>query len=480
MGEDGNYKIKKPDRLTSTTLPFILFVIDYLAVLCAEETAFLLRDFITQNHLLHVSKLNFWVVFPCFFIIFIQLERLYQSRIQFWKVVERLFTVSIYSTLSIILLLYVAQAARYTSRLFIGLFWIFGFIYLIIGRLLAKWYVSHNSNLQVPLLIVGAGKTAELFLQGIIGEAGLGYRVIGFLEDKEVTIPMLQKYPVLGKFSQAEEIIKATGVQNVVIAAPGADQEELRKLINKVQALVKNLTIIPNLMEIPMSGIEAEGFLNEKIILLRLKNNLARPLNKFIKYSFDWALTLLGTIIISPLLLIICICIKLDSSGPVLFSHRRIGKDGKEFYCYKFRSMCQDAQAKLEEILAENEEVRTEWKKNFKIKNDPRVTKAGRFLRKTSLDELPQILNVLKGEMSLVGPRPIIEEELKRYGEYADDYLMVRPGITGMWQVSGRSDTTYDERVRMDSWYVRNWNLWLDVMLLWRTIKSVIQCKGSY
>ncbi len=480
MREDGNDKIENGNRLTSTTLTIILVAIDYLVVLCAEETAFFLRDFVTQNHLLHVSKLNFWVVFPCFFIIFIHLERLYQSRIQFWKVVERLFTVSVYSMLSIILLLYVAQAARYTSRLFIGLFWIFGFIYLIIGRLFAKWYIKHNSNLQVPLLIVGAGKTAELFLQGIMGEGGLGYKVIGFLEDKNVTIPFLKKYPVLGKFEQAEEIIKATGVEDVVIAAPGTDPEKLRDTINKIQALVKNLTIIPNLMEVPMSGIEAEGFLNERIIILRLKNNLARPLNKFIKYSFDWIATLIGTIVISPLLLIICIWIKLDSPGPILFGHRRIGKDGREFDCYKFRSMCRDAEARLEEILAENEEVRTEWKKNFKIKNDPRVTKVGKFLRKTSLDELPQIINVLRGEMSLVGPRPIVEEELARYGEYVDDYLMVRPGITGMWQVSGRSDTTYDERVRIDSWYVRNWNFWLDIMLLWRTIKSVFKCEGAY
>lgn len=480
MGEEGNHPIKNKAWMSSGALPVILIVIDYLAVLCAEETAFALRNFITQNHLLHVSNLNFWIVFPCFFIICIQLERLYQSRIQFWKVAERLFVVSVYSTLSIILLLYVAQAARYTSRLFIGLLWIFAFVYLIIGRFIAKWWLSNNPNLQVPLLIVGAGKTAELFIQGIMGEAGMGYKIVGFLEDGEMTIPSLQNYPVLGKFSEAEEIIRTTGIENVVIAAPGTEQEKLRALINKIQALVKNLIIIPNLIEIPMSGIEAESFLNEKIILIRLKNNLARPLNKFVKYSFDWIATALGMIAISPLLLLICICIKLDSPGPILFAHRRIGKDGKAFNCYKFRSMCKDAEARLEKILVEDEEVKEEWGKSFKIKNDLRVTKVGKFLRKTSLDELPQILNVLKGEMSLVGPRPIVGEELVRYGEYVDDYLVVRPGITGMWQVNGRSDTTYDERVRMDSWYVRNWNFWLDIMLLWKTIKTVFKCEGAY
>ena len=142
--------------------------------------------------------------------------------------------------------------------------------------------------------------------------------------------------------------------------------------------------------------------------------------------------------------------------------------------------MCVDAKEKLEQLLKTDPEARAEWEKDFKLKNDPRITKSGAFLRKTSLDELPQIFNVLKGEMSLVGPRPIIRDEMVRYGEYINDYLMVKPGITGMWQVSGRSDTDYKQRVQLDSWYVRNWSVWLDTMLLWRTMKIVAQCKGAY
>ena len=142
--------------------------------------------------------------------------------------------------------------------------------------------------------------------------------------------------------------------------------------------------------------------------------------------------------------------------------------------------MCVDAKEKLEQLLKTDPEARKEWEKDFKLKNDPRITKSGAFLRKTSLDELPQIFNVLKGEMSLVGPRPIIRDEMIRYGEYISDYLMVKPGITGMWQVSGRSDTDYKQRVQLDSWYVRNWSVWLDTMLLWRTGKIVFQCKGAY
>ena len=142
--------------------------------------------------------------------------------------------------------------------------------------------------------------------------------------------------------------------------------------------------------------------------------------------------------------------------------------------------MCIDAKEKRAELLANELKAKEEWGREFKLKDDPRVTKSGDFLRKTSLDELPQIFNVLKGEMSLVGPRPIIQEEVVRYGEYINDYYMVRPGITGMWQTSGRSDTTYAERVHMDTWYVRNWNVWFDIVLLWRTFKVVVRGKGAY
>ena len=158
----------------------------------------------------------------------------------------------------------------------------------------------------------------------------------------------------------------------------------------------------------------------------------------------------------------------------------RVGKDGKIFPCYKFRSMCVDAKEKLEELLQNDPEARAEWERDFKLKHDPRITKSGAFLRRTSLDELPQIFNVLKGEMSLVGPRPIIKDEMERYGNRIDDYLMVKPGIAGIWQCSGRSDTTYQERVQMDSWYVRNWSVWLDIMILWKTIEAVVAKKGAY
>ena len=472
--------LQKINKYTNIILPFVLICVDYIAIVCAEELAFNFRNFYTGNRSLHISWLNFWIVFPLLYLIFLNIEQLYNRRAQFWQIIQKLFITSCYAVTSIIILLYIARIAGSTSRMFIAVFWILSFILLVIFRYIVKKILEKYQLLQIPVLIIGAGKTAELLVQGIKNDAGMGYKIIGLLEDNKVEKGILENYPVLGKFSDAEQVITKYNINHVFIAAPGLEQGKLTKLIYKVQPLVKSMGVIPNLVGVPMGGIEAESLFNEKLMLLRLKNNLARPINRWIKTIFDYVLTITGTIAILPILIVIALWIYKDSPGPVIFKHRRIGKNGKEFNCYKFRSMCVDAKEKLEQLFKANPEAKAEWEKDFKLKNDPRITKSGSFLRKTSLDELPQIFNVLKGEMSLVGPRPIIRDEMIRYGEYINDYLMVKPGITGMWQVSGRSDTDYKQRVQLDSWYVRNWSIWLDTMLLWRTGKIVLQCKGAY
>ncbi len=472
--------LQKINKYTNIILPFVLICVDYIAIVCAEELAFNFRNFYTGNSKLHISWLNFWVVFPLLYLIFLNIEQLYNRRAQFWQIIQKLFITSCYAVTSIIILLYIARIAGSTSRMFIAVFWILSFIMLVVFRYIVKKILEKYQLLQIPVLIIGAGKTAELLVQGIINDAGMGYKIIGLLEDNQVEKGILENYPVLGKFSEAEQVIAKYKINHVFIAAPGLEQGKLTKLIYKVQPLVKSMGVIPNLVGVPMGGIEAESLFNEKIMLLRLKNNLARSINRWIKTIFDYVLTITGTIAISPILIIIALWIYKDSPGPVIFKHRRIGKNGKEFNCYKFRSMCVDAKERLEQLLKTDPKAKAEWEKDFKLKNDPRITKSGAFLRKTSLDELPQIFNVLKGEMSLVGPRPIIKDEMIRYGEYINDYLMVKPGITGMWQVSGRSDTDYKQRIQLDIWYVRNWSVWLDTMLLWRTVKIVLQCKGAY
>ena len=333
---------------------------------------------------------------------------------------------------------------------------------------------------EEPVLLMGAGLTAQILLSHIKEDIGLNYRFIGYLEDHVPNAEVAAQLPRLGKFADAADVVKKTGVRNVLVTAPGLEQRQLQDIIYEIQPLVKNVGFIPDMGSMPLSNMEAESLIDGHMMMFSVRNNLRSRTNRLLKWIFDWCLTLVGTICISPFLLIISLWIYSDSPGPVIFKHQRVGKGGKEFYCYKFRTMCVDAGEKLEELLETDPEAKKEWEENFKLKHDPRVTRSGNFLRSTSLDELPQIFNVLKGEMSLVGPRPIIKEEIHYYGKYIDDYYMVRPGITGMWQTSGRSDTGYEQRVQMDTWYVRNWDFWFDVVLLWRTMKVVIQRKGAY
>lgn len=196
----------------------------------------------------------------------------------------------------------------------------------------------------------------------------------------------------------------------------------------------------------------------------------------FIKRFFDLLLSLVAIIILSPLFLIIAILIKIDSEGPVFFKHKRIGKNGKIIGIYKFRSMVINAEELIKKFTPEQ---KAEYEKNFKLDNDPRITKIGKFLRKSSLDELPQLINILIGNMSIVGPRPIVKKELEKYGKNKDKFLSVTPGLTGFWQASGRSDVSYDERIKMELYYVDNCSLWLDFKIILKTFVAVIKKEGA-
>jgi undecaprenyl-phosphate galactose phosphotransferase len=214
---------------------------------------------------------------------------------------------------------------------------------------------------------------------------------------------------------------------------------------------------------------------------LRIHNKLARPWPQLIKRGFDFVVASALLLFVAPLLAVVALKIKLFDGGAVVFTHIRIGRHGRLFKCYKFRTMIPNSAEVLAELLASDPEARAEWEKDRKLKNDPRITPIGRFLRRTSLDELPQLMNIVKGEMSLVGPRPVVPDELDLYGEARVYYLQVRPGLTGLWQISGRNDVDYERRVSLDTWYVRNWTLWSDVLILFRTLLIVpSRSSGAY
>lgn len=474
-------RIKKIHKYAYLFAPLVLMLADYAAVLCAEGISFALRNFFIQNHgELYISKFHFYVIAPVIYFVYLHLCDLYTRKMQFWRIIAGIFKANLYAIFTGIFILYVVQKASTTSRLYMVMLWIFAFFFIVLFRFVLKNLFDRFHLFEEPVLLMGAGLTAQILLSHIKEDIGLNYRFIGYLEDNVPNAEVAAQLPRLGKFADAADVIKKTGVKNVLVMAPGLEQRRLQDIVYEIQPLVSNVGFIPDMGTMPLSNMEAESLIDGHMMMFSVRNNLRSRANRLLKQVFDWCLTLVGTVCISPFLLLIGLWIYYDSPGPVIFKHRRIGKGGKEFYCYKFRTMCMDSKEKLKKLLEMNPEAKKEWTENFKLKHDPRVTRSGSFLRSTSLDELPQIFNVLKGEMSLVGPRPIINEEIHYYGKYIDDYYMVQPGITGLWQTSGRSDTGYEQRVQMDTWYVRNWDFWFDVVLLWRTLKVVIQRKGAY
>ena len=260
-----------------------------------------------------------------------------------------------------------------------------------------------------------------------------------------------------------------------------ADEHDYRDACIRqlTQHLVKSVRVIPAMRGVPLYGMETSHFFSHEVLLIHLRNNLAKPIYKAAKRTFDLVVSTLLLILLSPLFAWLAYQVSRDGGKP-FYGHERVGQNGRLFKCYKLRSMILNSQQALQELIDSDPLARAEWERDFKLKNDPRITPIGAMLRKTSLDELPQLWNVLKGEMSLVGPRPIIFDELARYENDVSYYLLVKPGMTGLWQVSGRSDVDYATRVYLDSWYVRNWSLWSDIAILFKTIDVVFGRDGAY
>ena len=488
----GKKTVKRKNNMTASQIaesnqyayvitPLVLAMSDYLAVLCAEQLSFTLRNKLIVNHgELIVPTLIFWVITPLIYIVFLHICESYTRNKQFWRVIAGVFKACVYAIFNCVILLYIIHIAEFISRLYMGFLGIFAFLFIVLFRYIIKKLLDALQVLKEPVLLMGAGKHAALILDHIQNDIGLNYQFIGYLQNQNGNNEITKQLPCLGTFAEAASVIKKTGVRKVLVVAPELAQSQMEDIIYELQPLVSSIGFIPDMGTMPLSTMDIESLVDGHVVMFQMRNNLMNRGNRILKFAFDWCLTLVGTICIAPIFAVISIWIYIDSPGPVIFKHRRVGKDGKEFDCYKFRSMCVDADQKLKELLDGNPKARKEWEKDFKLKEDPRITKSGAFLRKTSLDELPQIFNVLKGEMSLVGPRPIIRAEVPRYGKYISDYYMVRPGITGLWQTSGRNDIDYNERIQMDTWYVRNWNIWFDIVLLWRTFKAVLAGKGAY
>lgn len=465
-------RISKLDNIAHYIIPIITAVGDYIAIILAEKIVWELTSLILgEDFKLIIPKMYFYIWIPAVFIFFLFYANAHKRMIPHFEVIKNTFCATFYAIVTAIFILYLIHSVNDLSRFFVITLFIISFILVCVIHQVLIIIFNKLDILKEPVLFIGANEQTKTIIKFFKHNNCFGVRVLGVISDK-----FADNYT--NDIKKTVEIIQKTKVKTVIISS--ANIKKMSKVVTDIQPLIKNIIFTPNLANIPIANMEINKLPIENVVLLNVKNNLALKRNKIIKYIFDMVLTIIGTICISPILICIAIWIYKDSPGPIIFKHMRVGKDGKIFPCYKFRSMCVDAKEKLEELLKNDPEARAEWEHDFKLKHDPRITKSGAFLRRTSLDELPQIFNVLKGEMSLVGPRPIIKDEMERYGNNIDDYLMVKPGIAGIWQCSGRSDTTYQERVQMDSWYVRNWSVWLDIMILWKTIEAVVAKKGAY
>ncbi len=462
----------------------ILFLADVVILFLTLFVSIQIRKFLPHvipGYPLFFIKIEFfWWFFPVWMGILIN-EGAYTKKLTFWDEVKLLWRTSFFSTVAILTIVSLGKLSYPLSRTFILLIGLLTLVLFPLLRISVKRWILHLGLLKSKVLILGTNEIAKRTVDALQKEPNMGYEVIGYVDDNECSPGRdINGIKIHRHFDKLERYLNNCDIQDVVIATQGIDKSKLADLINRLQHKARSVLYVPDLSGMAVVGTELVHFFQDQFIALEIKNNLAKPLNFFIKKLFDYSVSsLLFLVLIIPLITI-SILIKLTSRGPAIFKQQRLGKDGELFLCYKFRTMYEDADERIKTIIAEDPAAREEWHTFWKLKNDPRITKVGNFLRKTSLDELPQIWNVLKGEMSLVGPRPYLPREWDRLKEHSEIIHSVHPGITGLWQVSGRSDSSYEKRLSLDSWYVRNWNLWLDIVILIRTVRVVLKKEGAW
>ncbi|MCD6419938.1 MAG: undecaprenyl-phosphate galactose phosphotransferase WbaP [Synergistetes bacterium] len=464
-----------------------LFVFDLLVFYIVLFVAFLLRVYVfplyfedlpaAGSYILRNYLRMWWV--PVLFVLFVAIEGLYTRRLYFWDEFAKLWKVSAMFVVVVFSIVALGKMSSQVSRLTILAMFFLLLLFFPLIRYYGKMFLISRNVWVESALIMGAGRAGRRLLLGLKREKVMGYRVVGFLDDN--VKESVEGVPVLGGLKDIKHVIDNTGAKVVFIAIPSLGLDNVRKLYEEVSEIAPDVYVVPEMGGIPTLNSELHYFFYEGLFVIHTKNKLFSVWRKRAKRLFDVGLVALTLPVTLPLLGVLSLLIVLDSRGGAFFIHERVGENGKKFGCIKLRTMYKDAPERLKELLDSNPDIRKEWETSFKLKDDPRVTRIGNFLRKTSLDELPQIFNVLKGDMSLVGPRPVVQEEIEKYyREKAAFYFKVKPGITGLWQVSGRSDADYNFRIALDVWYTLNWSLWLDFVIILKTVAVVIKKEGAY
>jgi Undecaprenyl-phosphate galactose phosphotransferase WbaP len=375
---------------------------------------------------------------------------------------------------------YFIRSNVYYSRLTFIFFWFFACVFVQSGRLILRLFATRLGIWGEPVAVVGYGTQGQKVAKFLVNHTRFGFEPVVALIDDENHDDGGEAISQL-RASGAEiahGAFKKAGLQTAILVVSEMSQSLQDAIVDEQLFGFKHLIIISYLGGIGSIGVVPYDL--EGTLAFGVRQNLLDPWEQGIKRYVDVLVALFGGLMLLPFLGLIAILIRLDSKGGALYRHERLGKDGKIFRAVKFRTMVSDADEILVDYLKFHPEARQEWEATRKLKNDPRVTRVGKFLRRTSLDEFPQLWNVLKGEMSLVGPRPIVQDEVKHYKRGYTLYKRVRPGMTGLWQVSGRNDVGYETRVRLDEYYVRNWTSWLDLFILLKTGFVVLRRKGAY
>lgn len=365
---------------------------------------------------------------------------------------------------------------NFYSRLLFGYAGISITLTLSLSRLIVRqiWEYLRGRGMGVDrVLVVGAGEIGRAIMRSIMALPQLGYQVVGFLDD-EAPEKTIGRFPSLGSTKDLPRLLEERKIDEVIITLPWASHEEIIKMVAQCERAKVPARIVPDLFQMRLSRVDVEEV--GGIPLLGVKEVSIRGWNLALKRAIDVVVSLTILLFLSPLILLTAALIRLESPGPALFRQTRIGRNGNTFTLYKFRSMRPEAEEELSEVHDLNEAEGV----FFKIRKDPRCTRVGKVLRRFSLDELPQMYNILRGEMSLVGPRPALPIEVERYKEWHRQRLGVLPGLTGLWQVMGRSDLTFDEMVMLDLFYNENWSLWLDLKIMLMTIPTVLSGRGAY
>lgn len=462
---------------SSASITVILGISDLLGVMFSFGAGFFLVNLYDLSAINFKSFVTYWPYLPIFIIIF-QIFHLYPG-ISLAPAEElKNFTISsLIAHGGIIISRYIEDREFGAISVAFIISFVVSFYVLMVCRSCTHSMLKRLKLKGIPAVIFGAGPIGKLVVDRLLLNRRIGYVPVLILDDDPASGDSYRGIPIIHDTNLGPEIIRKFNIKMAIAAMPKLERTNATRLIKDSIESFRYSVLIPDFFDVTNIWMSVRDF--DGILGLATSHRLKMPWNLGIKRLVDLSIVIVGGIIILPFLLFIAFLIKITTPGPILYKHNRLGLNGKLIGVYKFRSMVMDSGERLKKLL-EDPNVREEWETNHKLKDDPRITPIGRFLRRTSFDEFPQIINVLKGEMSLVGPRPITEDEVKKYGDDFSRIFSVKPGMTGLWQVSGRSDTDYSDRVVYDTYYLQSWSLWLDFWVLYKTSGIVLKGKGAY